>query len=311
MNNFKELLVVVLSLIALLATSFAHAEDKARVSFAKEVEVHAKTKVTLYDLVELQIGKAEILNDFKNLVVVEDFNTEELTIAGPQILKKFKESFKGLFLEMPSHIKIKKSATVVSNQQVKREVLNHLRSLCADCDFAVSSLVVPAIHNPQIEIDFAKLPIKGSFMIPISEVTNKGLTQRWITGQIKTYKDVLITTKMIQMGQRITTADLRIKKSDITFVKETDVNMEEFVGQLTSRPISPNTVLARTDIKREPAVKRGSPIKVTAGTEQFEISISGVAEENGFAGDTIRFKNSETQKVMTGVVTEPGTVRIQ
>jgi flagella basal body P-ring formation protein FlgA len=66
-----------------------------------------------------------------------------------------------------------------------------------------------------------------------------------------------------------------------------------------------------SDLKREPAAERGKAVKVIAGDELYEVSLSGVAEDTGHIGDLIKVRNIESKKVFTAVVVEKGVVKIQ
>jgi flagella basal body P-ring formation protein FlgA len=65
------------------------------------------------------------------------------------------------------------------------------------------------------------------------------------------------------------------------------------------------------DLKREPAAQKGQMVQALIGTEEYEISASMLAEENGFVGDTVKVKNTETKKILSAVVVAKGLVKIQ
>lgn len=99
--------------------------------------------------------------------------------------------------------------------------------------------------------------------------------------------------------------------TDVTFAKDGSLRMEDIQGQMAARSLPVGSTVWASDLKREPAAKKGQIVKALLGDDSFEISVNMMAEDSGFVGDLIKVKNLETQKVLSGLVTEKGVVKLQ
>jgi flagella basal body P-ring formation protein FlgA len=122
---------------------------------------------------------------------------------------------------------------------------------------------------------------------------------------------VPVAKKLIRFGERLQAEDLEMIETDVTFVKEETPEMNAIVGMIANRSLTPRMPIILSDLKREPAARKGQVVKALVGDQTFEVSINASAEENGFIGDVIKIKNSETQKVMSAIVIEKGVVKVQ
>ena len=76
------------------------------------------------------------------------------------------------------------------------------------------------------------------------------------------------------------------------------------------RDLPPNTPLKTYDFKPAILIKRGQEVQVTAGDgTQFSITMRAEAQQDGGAGEQIRLKNTESGRIISGVVTGPGTAK--
>ena len=78
------------------------------------------------------------------------------------------------------------------------------------------------------------------------------------------------------------------------------------------RDLAPNTPLKTYDFKPAILVKRGQEVQVTAGdVSHFSITMRAEAMQDGGAGEQIRLKNTESGRIISGVVTGPGTAKVR
>lgn len=76
------------------------------------------------------------------------------------------------------------------------------------------------------------------------------------------------------------------------------------------RDLPPNTPLKTYDFKPAVLVKRGQEVQVTAGDgSHFSISMRAESMQDGGFGEQIRLKNTESGRIISGVVTGPGTAK--
>ena len=84
-----------------------------------------------------------------------------------------------------------------------------------------------------------------------------------------------------------------------------DVEMAE-----AQRDIPLGTVLRSYDIKRTLMVRKGQTAVMTVGQGTgFQVTVSVEAQQDGHMGEQIRLKNTESGRLLSGVVTGPNAVR--
>jgi flagella basal body P-ring formation protein FlgA len=63
-------------------------------------------------------------------------------------------------------------------------------------------------------------------------------------------------------------------------------------------------------LKLQKVVRRGEQILLVAATSAMEVRMNGTALEDASVGETIKVKNSSSQRVVEGVVEAPGIVKV-
>jgi flagella basal body P-ring formation protein FlgA len=309
-----------------LLTVFAKAESALRpgITVSAQNEVRAGAPVYLKEIATFDYVNTEIKESAGNIVIYDSINDgEKLNLKNIDILKLVRTKlgskadlagFAWTYF-VPETVSIKATKNFLSPTLITSDVTLALNKKCAECSIAIKDLKIPTIKEPHevkhFEIEYESIKLGGSFIIPVSVVSEGIKKIYWITGVTKITKKGPVATRQINIGERITEKDFKFELVDVTFAKDGTPSAEELKNQVLGRSISINQPIFKADIRRELAVKRGQTIKVLAGTNDFEITSQGVADDQGYVGDNIKFKNSESQKWITGQIVEPGVVRVQ
>jgi flagella basal body P-ring formation protein FlgA len=128
---------------------------------------------------------------------------------------------------------------------------------------------------------------------------------------VKVQKSVPVARRFIRFGERIQMEDVEMAESNITHLKEESPLLSQVIGLIANKSLAAKTPVILSDLKREPAARKGQVLKALIGSSDFEVSINALAEENGFIGDVIKIKNSETQKTISAIIVEKGVVKVQ
>ncbi|MGE5086664.1 MAG: flagellar basal body P-ring formation chaperone FlgA [Bacillota bacterium] len=292
---------------------------RPEISIPSSVEVSQRPVLRLGDIAVVKGGNEALLAQMDALVLRDD--ARELLLSqhfeSKEILAKLREAmdqnedFKSLnpVFKVPSVVKVSFASAPISKQEVQRKITNYLTARCADCEYSISIQSVPDPANRQWSLDLTQLSAKGGFLVPVRDGENNQL--KWISGTIRVSRLTPVTTKMISQGERINAQDLQMSMMDVTFAKDSPLRIEDAQGQLATRTLPVGTPVWASDLKREPAAKRGQIVKAVIGDDSFEITVNMQAEDNGFVGDLIKVKNLETQKILSGQVTDKGVVKLQ
>lgn len=299
---------VILFVIFLSCIAWARPE----VSFVSPVEVSQRSTLRLGDIVQVEEGTDELLATLDSIVLTSTTKIRSLEISA-LIKKEIEEGgvFKRLNVafKIPNEVEIKKSASPISKIEVERRIVNILKARCGDCAYKVNVQSAPFPNGAEWDLDYSQVSSKGSFLIPVRDGNDRSL--KWVSGSVRVSKLTPVATRLIQVGERIQTGDLKLASVDITFAKDSNVSIEQVQGQQLVRSLQMGQPVWSSDLKREPATLRGQMVKATLGDGDFEITTSLEAQESGFVGDTIKVKNIETQKVLSATIADKGVVKIQ
>lgn len=303
--------------LALLFSSQVFARPE--ISIPAKVEISQRPLLRLGDIAEVRGGTEELVAALDSIVLREDardlllsqhlesaeiLTTMRAALNSQENLKRLNPQFK-----VPSRVDISFATVPVSREEVQRKVQNILKARCHECEYQVSIQSTPRPSSKTWDLDFTQLSTKGGFLLPLRDGDSGQI--KWISGTIRVSRLTPVTTRLILQGERVQADDLRMSMMDVTFAKDGSLRMEDIQGQAAARSLPVGSPVWASDLKREPAAKRGQIVKAMLGDESFEISVNMMAEDNGFVGDLIKVKNLETQKVLSGLVTDKGVVRLQ
>ncbi len=291
---------------------------RPEVIFPNEAEVSNTTVISVFQVAELKELSGVAFNEIAKMPLVDKIETQDsLTLSGEDVSKKLRalvrnsEVLKKLnpAFKIPAEIRIKIRQEGFSKIDLEKTLRNILAARCGVCTFQIRFNSLPKLPSKGWNIDWDQEIRYGSFMIPVLEEGR--FINKWITGVARVQKQVPVARKLIRFGERLQAEDLEMLETDITFVKEETPAMDQIVGLIANRSLTPRLPIVLSDLKREPAARRGQVVKALVGDQNFEVSINASAEESGFVGDVIKIKNSETQKIMSATVIEKGVVKVQ
>lgn len=303
------------------------------VSFASWVAEAAKVDVRVQELTTVRSGEAirlgHIVSErsqtsldprFYDLVIYEALPAdEERNITAVALAKVLREKLsfqdlQSLNLKTPEKITFRAKRNYLSSKDFAREIIQRAEDLCMGCEAEIDELNIPQIQGSgeilQVKLDTNSFRGAGSFLLPLHVVTSKGNVSYWLTGKVSLFKEASVATRLIQANERITENDIQQKRVNINFMRDGLPNPKDIVGKKAGRTLSVGQAIYSNDLKKEPAVQRGQIVKIILGDESFEVTSTGTAEEGGSVGDLIKVKNSENQKMLSGVLIEPGIVKV-
>lgn len=292
---------------------------RPEIMIPSSVEISQREILRLGDIAVVSGFQEEHIGHLDSIVIRDDSRALLLSqkLEAQEILNALREGLKNnetlkklnpLF-KVPSQVAVSFSSSAISRQEAERRILNTLRAKCHQCEFQVSVHGTPVPSGKQWFMDMSGLSTKGGFLVPVKDGTNQ--QTKWISGTIRVSKLTPVTTRMILQGEKLKSEDVRMEMTDVTFAKDSGLQSGEIDGKLAARMLPVGTPLWASDLKQEPAAKRGQIVKALLGDSTFEVSVYVEAQENGFIGDQIKVKNLETKKILSGTIEEKGVVRLQ
>jgi flagella basal body P-ring formation protein FlgA len=219
-------------------------------------------------------------------------------------------------LKIPSEVRVSRKGTKLTPAEVKTRMVSWVQSTCEPCEVQISSLRVQeagkldssntwAISNTQI------IP-RGNFNISLDLFKDNNFSKKiFVQGNLRILKEVPVVKRSIQYGQRIEKEDISFEKQDITFSRETIPTAEEILGSEVAGNIPSNQIIWKSSLKRKMAVTRGNPVQVTIQNQEWRIHLTGISQDNGYVGDTVKILNPSTKKLIVGVIKDDGMVEVR
>lgn len=302
MNKFLSFLFIII--VASISVA------KTEVELKSSIEVGTALSLQLEDLVTLKDQSANTIRTVidMDLPFTQNNIENEVVLDWLKTAVKQRPDLREISFKIPQAIEIKRISGLVKTQ-IRQRIQNRLGLKCAECVFQVQISNVPDIKAQSVSLDWKGVPLSGAFMLPV--VSAEGQNLSWISGQIKTQRQVVKAARVLRTGDTVQDADLMMELSDITFSKDYYLKKSDLIGRKASRLLTLGTLLTSNDIQREYDVKQGQTVKTIAGNDTFEITLNTVAQDSGVAGDTIRVRNSVNQKILSARIVEKGMVRIE
>jgi flagella basal body P-ring formation protein FlgA len=179
----------------------------------------------------------------------------------------------------------------------------------------MDQLKLPQVPKDQeilaMDLKLSDLKNNRAFVLPLHVETSRGKLPLWVTGKVSVFKETPVSKKLIRLGQVITENDFELREVDVSFVQDGVPSPKEVIERAASRLITAGEPIFFKDVKKIPDLFRGQTVKILVGTEEFEITTLGVAEEDGNLGDRIRVRSESIKKTVTGKIVEKGTVKIE
>jgi flagellar basal body P-ring formation protein FlgA len=107
-----------------------------------------------------------------------------------------------------------------------------------------------------------------------------------------------------------------LKDSDLTVVRRPKsesgaiTDMSAVVGLAARHPLRPDQPIRAADLMKPEIVARNDVVTIVYQAPGIMLTLSGQAQESGALGDTIGVLNTESKRVVQGVISAPGRVTV-
>lgn len=132
-----------------------------------------------------------------------------------------------------------------------------------------------------------------------------------ITLRASLWRDAWSARQPVSANATFDPAQLEVRRVD--FLRERDA-LPATVGDhsfMFARSVQPNRLLTWHDVVRRPLVRKGDYVEVAAIDGLLQVTMKGLAMENGAAGDTVTIRNPESRKDFTAQVVAESRVQIR
>jgi flagella basal body P-ring formation protein FlgA len=163
----------------------------------------------------------------------------------------------------------------------------------------------PSTPPVRVRLERGQVPGKAVFVLDY-----KG-GRRTATASIRAYDSVVMSRNALAKGAELNEDDLYVAAMDIVRIPRNAVrDPDRLVGKYLARSVLPNMVLSDDAVEDAPRVKAGQKVLLIVQSAGFTIRTSGQMKQSGAVGEYVKVLNPSSKKVLTGLLVDPETVKV-
>jgi len=220
-----------------------------------------------------------------------------------------------IYLEIPSRVVIENTGRRITEAAVRSELVEHYSKVCG-CRVAVEELILPHIEKwspgSQWKLNLRGDRLRGMATVPVTVSAPSGeVSTYWIRTRLSHNVIVPVARRLIRPGDRVQLNDVEFKDQDITFMSDGVLTQDELIGRKARQVIAVNQIVGASMIEKEKAMKRGDQVKLIIDDANFNLVLFGVAESDGYIGDTVAVRNLKSQQKIGARITGKGEATVE
>lgn len=207
----------------------------------------------------------------------------------------------------------------ISAQDVGKAVAEQLQLQAvekkADVDLAAGSpdVLYSANHPLKVSIHALQIDTTSRRWQAQAYILANGKTEtvKPVSGTYTPLVDVPVLSRQLSKTDVIEARDIRTKSIPDRFVRK-DMVLEaaQLIGQSPRTLISPDRPIRAGEVSSPLLIKKGSQVELTYTSPYMSLKATGIALQDGAAGDAIRVKNDKSEKAVSGRVVAAGRVEV-
>ncbi len=131
------------------------------------------------------------------------------------------------------------------------------------------------------------------------------------TTNIRVFEDVVFSKRSLKKGHCLQREDLYEKTIEIVRIQTGAVNnIDNVIGKTLTRSIIANVPIMDYMLASTPMLKKGRKVNLVIESPSFIITTLGELKENAYVGETVKVVNTESKKIINGLLVDESTVRV-
>lgn len=145
---------------------------------------------------------------------------------------------------------------------------------------------------------YKNMKLRGDFAVLVEAVDRKGkIGKHYLWVKVKINKSIFRAKNLIKRKAVISESDLTQEKRDIAELPGNVVlDRKEIVGKEAKFNIIPGRIFLSWMIRDIPLVRNRDEVTIVAKSNDFEVTVQGIAMEDGALGEEIEVKNLSSEK---------------
>ncbi|WP_455211016.1 flagellar basal body P-ring formation chaperone FlgA [Kaarinaea lacus] len=133
----------------------------------------------------------------------------------------------------------------------------------------------------------------------------------FVPATLALYEKVLAVSRTIVRGETLGPKDITLVNKEVGPASQSYFRVpEQAIGFIAKRSIPAGRILTAHMVQAPRLVQAGQEVILLATTPQLEVRMKGKALSDGSKGDIIQVRNVRSKRVIQGIVTHAGVVRV-
>lgn len=188
----------------------------------------------------------------------------------------------------------------------------------ADEELQIRFSSIPSVlrGTPKIKnVTFAKVPDgkgEGVCLVDIVEGRTNRDRSLYVPFRVITAAKVYVLTQSGKKGDLVKAESVAVREARFTEKKAGyPGKLDEIVGKALKRDVAAGTILAYSMLEAPLVIQKGEIVNIIAENQRLVVRTRGKAMETGRVGDSIRVKNTLSEKEIFGKVVDDNTVSVK
>ena len=133
----------------------------------------------------------------------------------------------------------------------------------------------------------------------------------YVTGKVSVLADVLVARESLARGSSVNEDSVELVERDISSLSRGYLNEpSQLEDKVLRRAVSPGMVLTPNMLESPRIIRRGDRVSLEASQGALAVRMQGEAVMDGRRGERIRVRSLSSKKIVEGVVTAPGVIKV-
>ena len=180
--------------------------------------------------------------------------------------------------------------------------------------------ILPAELDPRLRLTKCDRPLESFSPASVNRGARQTVGVRcngsvnwtlYVTVKVELTKNVLVANRRLERGEIISKGDFRLEKRMVSGLHgEYIESPDNAVGSVLKLALKRGAVISPRQLRRQPAVTRGSQVIILGRGDGIEVRMSGEALSDGSLGQRIKVRNSSSSRRVEGTVVGRGAVEV-
>jgi len=204
-------------------------------------------------------------------------------------------------------------ASLVNSQQLKQQIENQVLQkwqLLEQRSDAISKVLITGIPRgyrvaeckDALQVKANKQLVLGRNSVQV-RCANRSSWSLMLNADIEVWRDVVVLRDHISRGEAVESSRLALQQRDIGKLQRGYyTSFKQVIGNVSKRSLKAGTAISPSMISLPIIVQRGQAITLRVERPGFAVDMKGLALKKGRQGDTIKVKNSSSNRVLFGTI---------